>query len=83
MERKIGFVLRAGLLECLFAPGVPVDGVVGVLEQVRALLGGEAVFLRGSRGRLPGVTRVGHAGSKEDCDNDGEEVGSHGIENPS
>jgi hypothetical protein len=29
--------------ECLFSPGIPINGVVGVLEEVRARLLGETV----------------------------------------
>ena len=42
-------VLRAGALERLLAPGEPVHGVRGVLEQVRARLVLEAVHGRGPR----------------------------------
>src|SRR5262245_19897359 len=43
-----GLVLGPGLRECLVAPGIPVDGVVGMLEQIGAGLACEPVF--GQRG---------------------------------
>src|SRR5205807_3126176 len=39
-------VLGPPALQCLLPPRVPVDGILGVLEQVRAGLGGEAVHHR-------------------------------------
>ncbi len=78
-EDRLVFLARLG--ERLLAPGIPVDRVVGVLEEVRALLGGEVVLLRGCRGRLPRIAGVGHAGSKENDENNDDEVGSHAIEN--
>ena len=36
-------VLSGGGLEGFIAPGVPIHGIVGVLEEVGALLGDEAI----------------------------------------
>ena len=43
-----GLVLAPRDLERFLAPGMPVDGVRGVLEKVGALLAGEAVSVRGA-----------------------------------
>ena len=43
MLRKIGFVLASRPGERLLTPGIPVHGVVGVLQQVGRLLPREAV----------------------------------------
>ena len=43
-RKEDGLVLGAGLLEGLIAPGVPVDGVLGVLQQVGAGFVREAVW---------------------------------------
>jgi hypothetical protein len=40
---KDGFVFGAGAGERFLAPGIPIDGVLGVLEQVRGERGGESV----------------------------------------
>ncbi len=58
-------VLPSCRLECLFTPWVPVDGVVGMLEQVGALLAGEPV-LRSAFVPLIGVwRRVVHDGNSK------------------
>jgi hypothetical protein len=36
--QKYGFILFGRLVEGLFAPGIPINRVVGVLEQIRAFL---------------------------------------------
>jgi hypothetical protein len=38
-----GFIFGAGLGKRLFAPGIPVHGVIGVLEQVGGGGGGEVI----------------------------------------
>jgi hypothetical protein len=38
-----GLVLTFRCCESLFAPGIPVDGIRGVLEEIGALLGEEAI----------------------------------------
>ena len=43
MERKMGLSSLAAACEGFLAPGVPVHGIVGVLEEVGALLGEETV----------------------------------------
>ncbi len=43
MERKIGFCSRLGALEGLRPPGIPIDRIVGVLQQVGAGFVGELI----------------------------------------
>ena len=50
MDRKIGFVFARRLFESLFAPRIPIHGIVRVLQQIRTLLVRETVG--GHVGRL-------------------------------
>ena len=54
-----GFIFRLGLFEGFRAPGIPVDGVVGVLEEVGAGLVGESVGHGASGGFSPIVHQEG------------------------
>src|SRR6266540_828913 len=50
-------VLAPGASERLLAPGIPVDGVARMLEQVRARLGGQAVHAALRLRKRPPSTR--------------------------
>jgi hypothetical protein len=45
--KKYGFHLLACLLECFFSPGMPINRIEGMLEQIRALFENKTVRLSG------------------------------------